>query len=217
MGSGAVVSEGFFVTLEGIEGCGKSTQAHMLSEALGEHGLAVVLLREPGSTPIGDRIREILLDREHGTMAGETEALLYAAARAQMVAERVRPALDAGRVVVCDRFVDSSIAYQAFGRGLPRDFVFDVSHWATGGLTPDLTLLLDLPVREGLARATRTACDRIEAESEEFHERVREGYLALADEEPSRIVTVDASGPVEAVAEKVSALVLARLHERRET
>lgn len=208
------MNRGFFVTLEGTEGCGKSTQAHLLAETLAERGLSVVSLREPGSTSIGDRIRNMLLDPAHDTMAAEAEALLYAAARAQMVAERVVPALDAHRVVVCDRYVDSSIAYQCFGRGLPRELVHDINNWATGAVHPDITIWLDLPVGEGLARATDGACDRIESEAQSFHERVHAGYQALAAEEPQRMIVVDARGPVDSVAERVRSAVLARIVER---
>lgn len=205
------MSRGFFVTLEGIEGCGKSTQASLLAEALRERGLEVVLLREPGSTAIGDRIRDLLLDPGSGLTSPQTEALLYAAARAQMVSEHVLPSLGAGKVVVADRYADSSIAYQCFGRGLSRGLVADINNWATKGVLPDLTLLLDLPVGDGLSRATQTGCDRIEAEAAEFHERVRRGYLELAAEQPKRIVKIDATGTVESVAADVSTAVLERM------
>ncbi len=208
------MTEGFFVTLEGIEGSGKSSLAHLLAERLEEHGLATELLREPGSTAIGDRIRQILLSREHESMTPETEALLYAAARAQMVTEKVRPWLEAGKSVVCDRYVDSSLAYQAFGRGLPRQVIVEMNEWATGGLQPDMTILLDLPVDEGLARATKTACDRMEAQSVEFHERVRRGYLVLAAENPDRILVFDALLPLEALADTVSSAVIKRMRVR---
>ena len=214
MGAAVGVTRGLFITLEGIEGSGKSTQAHLLAEKLREHGNVVVSLREPGSTPIGDRVRDVLLAREHDGMTPETEALLYAAARAQMVSERVVPAVEAGRTVVCDRYVDSTIAYQCFGRGLARDVVSQVNEWATRGVQPDMTVLLDLPVADGLARATRVACDRIEAETADFHERVRQGYLRLAAEEPGRIAVVDGRGPVEMVGESVADAVMQRLRKR---
>jgi len=209
------MARGYFVTLEGIEGSGKSTQAHLLVERLREHGAAVVALREPGGTPIGEGIRGILLDRDHEMMTPEAEALLYAAARAQLVQEQLAPALAKGEVVVCDRFVDSSVAYQCFGRGLAREFVHEINHWATRATTPDLTVLLDVTVEVGLARATRTACDRIEAEGLEFHERVRQGYLAVARDEPDRVVVIDASGPPDAVADRVHSVVLERLRQQR--
>jgi len=209
------VAGGYFVTLEGIEGSGKSTQAHLLVERLREHGASVLALREPGATAIGEGIRRILLDRGHETMTPETEALLYAAARAQMVHEELAPAVAKGQVVVCDRFVDSSIAYQCFGRGLSREFVYDLNYWATRATMPNLTILLDLSVEAGLARATRTACDRIESESPEFHERVRQGYLAIAREEPQRVITVDGAGEPEAVAERIQAIVLEGLARKQ--
>lgn len=209
------MARGYFVSLEGIEGSGKSTQAHLLVERLREHGAAVLALREPGGTAIGEGIRGILLDRHHETMTPETEALLYAAARAQMVHQELAPALARGQVVVCDRFVDSSIAYQCFGRGLAREFVYELNHWATRATIPDITVLLDVTVDLGLARATRTGCDRIESESLEFHERVRQGYLALAQDDPDRVIAIDASGPPEAVAERVQSIVLEGLRQQR--
>jgi dTMP kinase len=178
-----------FVTLEGIEGCGKSTQARALARALGPDAL---LTHEPGGTSLGRDIRQLLL--HGGAMAPETEVLLYFADRAQHVAAVVRPALEAGRVVVCDRYVDSSYAYQSYGRGLSLEQLEHVFRLATGGLVPDLTLLIDVTVELGLGRVGRRgAHDRLEAEERAFHERVRAGYHALASREPRRWLTFDGS------------------------
>ncbi len=200
--------KGVFITFEGIEGCGKSTQAHLLSRHLEAEGHDVVVTREPGGTPIAEAIREILLDPANAAMSPLTELLLYEAARAQHVHELVRPAIEAGSIIICDRFYDSTTAYQGAGRRLP-EIDFDSLHdMATGGLSPDLTLFLDLPVEEGLKRAANApALDRIERESIEFHERVRQGFLDLAAQHPERIKTLDAAGTPEDIAIAVSALV----------
>ncbi len=188
-------SAGFFIVIEGGEGAGKSTQLRMLAEWLGERGHSdVVVTAEPGGTPAGRRLRELLLDPATGALAPQTEALLYAADRAQHVAEVVRPALDRGAVVVSDRYVDSSLAYQGAGRTLPADDVDRLSRWATGALVPDLTILLDVDPVVGLRRVGDHP-DRIEAESVEFHRRVREGFLTLSRREPERYLVVDASRP----------------------
>ncbi len=199
---------GVFITLEGIEGCGKSTQAHLLSRHLEADDHHVVITREPGGTPIAEAIRLILLDPANTAMAPLAELLLYEAARAQHVRELIRPAIEAGAIVICDRFYDSTTAYQGAGRQLP-DIDFQKLHdMATGGLSPDLTLFLDIPVEEGLKRATNAAApDRIERESIEFHERVRQGFLDLAAQHPERIKTLDATGTPEDIAIAVSALV----------
>lgn len=193
-----------FVALEGGEGCGKSTQAARLATRLG-----AVLTREPGGTAIGEDVRELLLDPAVGDLDPRAETLLMAAARAQHVAEVVRPALDAGRHVVSDRYAHSSIAYQGYGRGLPVDEVRDISAWATGGLWPDVVVLIDVPA--DAARARLGALDRFEAEDAAFHARVVGGFRAMAAEDPRLWVVVDGVGAVEEVAERVWAAVRERI------
>ena len=197
-----------FITLEGIEGCGKSTQAKRLAKALGP---GTLLTQEPGGTAIGRAIRALLLDVGHDGMAPQTEVLLFFADRAQHVAEVVRPALAAGRVVVSDRYVDSSLAYQGYGRGIDLDLIRVVARAATGALVPDLTLFIDVPVEVGLARVgKRGHHDRLEAEVREFHERVRDGYLTLAAAEPARWVTIGGEADEDVVERQVLAAVAAR-------
>ena len=198
---------GLFVVFEGGEGAGKSTQVKQLAAVLTEAGHEVVVTREPGATPVGARIRALLLDPAT-SLSPRAEALLYAADRAQHVATVVRPALERGAVVISDRYVDSSLAYQGAGRELPQDEVARLSHWATSGLVPDLTLLLDIDPAIGLARATGSP-DRIEQESLAFHRAVRQGFLDLAAAEPDRYLVVSAELPPDAVHTAVVERVLA--------
>ena len=211
---------GSFITLEGVDGSGKTTQAGRLAESLRDAGHTVVVTREPGGTPVAERIRDILLDPASGNMAWSTEVLLYLASRAEHVARVVGPALERGEVVICDRFLDSTLAYQAFGReGGGKNpeaactAIRRANDLATGGLGPELTFLLDLDPAEGLLRATRdgSPLDRLEGEGRTFLERVREGFLALAGEEPDRFHVVDGSAPADEIAAGISAITLNHL------
>lgn len=213
-------SSGVFVAVEGVEGSGKSTQVARLAETLRGEGFDVVVTREPGGPPVAERIRGVLLDPASTPMSAHTEALLLAAARAEHVRQTILPALDAGKVVICDRFVDSSLAYQGYARGLGERDVFEINRWAIGGLMPDASVLLHLDAEQGLQRVDDrdagrrhlqpaeagpppAAGDRMEREDPEFHRRVAEGYLRLARRERHRFVVVDASGDADLVARQV--------------
>jgi dTMP kinase len=187
-----------FVVFEGGEGAGKSTQAQLLVDWLRQQGREVVLTREPGGTGLGRRLRDLLLDVATGSVTPRAEALLYAADRAEHVSAVVRPALARGRVVVSDRYLDSSIAYQGAGRFLSAQEVAELNAWATEGLVPDLTVLLDVDPDVGLHRFAAPA-DRMESEPREFHRRARAGFLALAEAAPERYVVIDATRPAEDV------------------
>jgi dTMP kinase len=197
-------ASGLFLTFEGGDGSGKSTQSALLTEWLAAQGRTVVHAREPGGTELGLELREIILHRR-GYIAPRAEALLYAADRAHNIATVVRPALERGDIVIQDRYLDSSVAYQGAGRVLEPTEVRELSLWATEGLLPHLTILLDLDIETGRARLddARTRYDRLEAEAAEFHHRVREAYLALAAAEPARFLVLDATEPVDALAERV--------------
>ncbi len=207
-----------FITFEGIEGCGKTTQLKLLAGLLEKHGHQVVTTREPGGCPIADKVRTILLDAENRAMVPLAELLLYAAARAQHVAEIVRPALTAGKIVLCDRFTDATMAYQGFGRGLDPETIATLNRLAIGQLWPELTILLDCPVEIGLSRAIARIDnsqgareERFELEARQFHQRVRDGYLQLAAQEPARFVRIDGGQDVQQVASAISSAVLARI------
>ena len=192
---------GVFITLEGGDGSGKTTQAELLRDWLSGEGRTVLRTREPGGTEVGVEIREIVL-HHRGDISPRAEALLYAADRAHHVATVVRPALERGEVVIQDRYIDSSVAYQGVGRVLDPEAVRSLSEWATEGLAPDLTILLDLDADAARGRLdeARTRYDRLEAEASEFHDRVRAAYLALAEAEPGRFLVVDAARPVDEIA-----------------
>ncbi|MGY1621269.1 dTMP kinase [Geodermatophilus sp. SYSU D00965] len=206
---------GLFIAFEGGEGAGKSTQVRLLCEWLAGQGRTARATLEPGGTPAGAAIRAIVLDRAHTGLSPRAEALLYAADRAQHAHAVLRPALAAGEVVITDRYVDSSLAYQGAGRTIPMDDVAAISRWATEGLRPDLTVLLDLPPETGLARARgRAVADRLESESLDFHQRVRTTFRALADADPGRYLVLDATRPVDDLAADVRARVGALLAVR---
>jgi len=207
------VSRGRFITLEGIEGAGKSTIARFAHEWLGARGVPSVLTREPGGTPLAERVREIVLTPGSEVIGPQAEMLLMFAARAIHLSNLVRPALERGDWVICDRFTDATRAYQGGGRGLPLELIDELAATVHGNLSPDATLLLDLPVQQGLerARGRGAASDRFEQEREAFFERVRASYLALARREPQRIHLIDATRPREAVEETVAECLQALL------
>jgi dTMP kinase len=203
------------ITLEGPDGSGKTTQIHRLYDRLVAAGYAPLLTREPGGTPIGDQIRDVLHSLDNHDMVDTTEILLYSASRAQLVAQVIRPALAEGRLVLCDRYADSTMAYQGYGRQLDLDALRVITQFATGGLKPDLTILLDVDVETGLRRKKAAEeWNRMDQQALDFHQRTREGYHALAAAEPDRWVTVDASGPVNQVADRVWQVVAKRLGEK---
>lgn len=203
--------KGTFITFEGCEGAGKSTQIRLLSQYLAERGKECVVTREPGGSGISEAIRAVILDGKNTAMTDECEALLYAAARAQHLSDTVLPALEAGKTVLCDRYIFSSFAYQGYGRGLDMGFLRAVNSFALQGHMPDITLFLDIPPRSAFERkhgADRN--DRIEQAGEAFHARVYQGYLRLAEEYPGQIVRVDCSGTKFETNEKIRALLAGR-------
>ena len=190
----SVLPRGLFITFEGIDGSGKTLQAEILSNNLSERGHAVTLVRVAGRTAISEQIRGVLLDRRHLNMHPVTELFLYAAARSQLVTEIIHPALDRGEIVVSDRFTDSTVAYQGYGRGMDLDFLDSLNRFVTEGVQPDLVVLLDIDPDAGLTRKAGRK-DRFEREDIAFHRKVREGYLAMAAADPERWLVVDASMP----------------------
>ncbi|GAA5226092.1 hypothetical protein GCM10025778_06230 [Paeniglutamicibacter antarcticus] len=208
---------GRFIVFEGGDGAGKSTQAAMLADTLRSNGHTVLLTREPGGTQIGEKIRALVLDHGQGTVDARTEALMYAAARAAHVEQVIRPALAAGTMVICDRFVDSSLAYQGIGRALGEDAVRLINDFATGGLCPDLTVLLDVSPADGRSRRTVGADgaplveDRLESEPDEFHSRIRDAFILLASRNPQRYLVLDAATEVSTLATGISAALDALL------
>ncbi|MCQ2474189.1 MAG: dTMP kinase [Saccharofermentans sp.] len=197
--------KGIFITFEGIDGCGKSTQCEMLKDYLKDSGKDFIFVREPGGTVIGERIREILLDKKNSQMTPRAELLLFEAARAQITEEVIKPALEEGKIVLCDRFFDSSSAYQGMARGMGMDFVASLNMAATGGLKPDITFFFDISAEEALLRRGKRgeASDRIELAGLKFQEDVRKGYLELAAKSEGRVVTLDATKSIEEIFEEV--------------
>jgi len=204
------VANSLFITLEGGDGVGKTTQQALLSERLRQEGYACLCAREPGDTALGKRLRDLLLYGD--PLSHATELLLYAADRAEHVSKVIVPALAAGQVVVCDRFTDSTLAYQGYGRGLDLEKIRQLNHLATGGLQPHFTLWLDLPPEVGLVRSG--LADKLERERLEFHRRVHQGFQALAAAEPQRIVRIDAEGSPAEVAARIWSEVECRLHHQ---
>ncbi len=202
-----------FITLEGPDGSGKTTQARRIANWLASLGHDVLAMREPGGTEIGDRVRAILMDRANTHLDPRAEMLLFCASRAQMMAEKVRPHLARGGIAVCDRFADSTLAYQGYGRGLDLGILRVLLDFATFGIKPDLTLCLDIDPHTGLQRrvSDRGGMNRLDAEPIAFHERVRAGYLTLAAEEPRRWVIIDASAPPDVVEQRLRDVIGARL------
>lgn len=197
--------KGLFITLEGGDGAGKSTQIRNIERFFTEKGLVVVHTREPGGTQISEKLRDILLDNHNSEMTAVTEMMIYAASRAQHVREKIIPALERGEVVICDRFVDSSVAYQAYGREL-GDMVAEVNKHATGGLKPDITFWLDIDPEAGKARAAKAGeLDRLELEKMDFHYRVYEGYKKIAAAEPDRVKRINAADTVEVICSNIYA------------
>ena len=211
---GGELPQGLFITLEGSDGCGKSTQIARLKDWLTHRGFEVVLSREPGGCPISERIREVILSLDSRGMSAECEALLYAASRAEHVREVIEPALKCGKIVICDRFLDSSIAYQAYGRELGEAFIRQINETAVRGNHPGLTLLLELDREESRRRMSGGApLDRLEIEKEDFFARVQAGYEALAQAEPDRIRRIDASRSIEEVFQDIKGAVERRLDD----
>lgn len=218
MGAKKLQTHGLFITLEGGEGSGKSTQIRYLAEMLTQTGYPVLQTREPGGTATAEAIRHILLTTSsHEPVTPQAEALLILAARCQHVSHLIMPALRRGTVVLCDRFSDSTFAYQGFGRGLDLQWLRAANEVATGGLTPDLTLVLDLPVSVGLARrqVDRGQQNRLDRETERFHRKVRRGFLALAAEEPTRMTIVNASRPAQEVRDELTEIVIAWMTKQK--
>lgn len=202
-----------FITLEGPDGSGKTSQINPLAEFLRQQGYAVFTTREPGGTPIGDQIRTVLMNLENTAMHPRTETLLFCASRAQLVEEVIRPHLAKGEIVICDRYADSTLAYQGYGHGKDLAQLRLLLDYATGGLTPDLTLLLDIETEQGLRRRQTAGSEwnRLDAYEIELHRRVRNGYLELARQEPQRWCVLDASQPTEAVQAALRELVMRRM------
>ena len=205
---------GYFITSEGPEGAGKTTVMNLLGDQLKQEGYDVVMTREPGGIMISEKIRNIILDNEHTMMESRTEALLYAAARRQHLVEIVQPAIEAGKIVICDRFIDSSLAYQGYARGIGVEEILAINKFAIGDTMPNKTILFDIDPSVGLARINAHKSrekNRLDVESLTFHEKVREGYLSLVEQYPERIEVIDASRSIDTVLEDVYKVIKAEL------
>ncbi|MGM7637445.1 dTMP kinase [Bacillus sp. Hm123] len=213
------MKKGLFISIEGPEGAGKSSMMHRLIKSLEENGFRVTGTREPGGISISEQIREVILNKENTEMDGRTEALLYAAARRQHLVEKVMPALLRGDIVLCDRFIDSSLAYQGYARGLGMEEVFEINRFAVDDVMPDLTLLFDVRPEVGLARINaheEREVNRLDLESLFFHEKVREAYLLLSERFPERIVKINAEAAVEEVFDESMTCILERIRATKQ-
>lgn len=198
------MDKGLFITVEGTDGCGKTTQINLMKEYIKQKGYNVVLTREPGGTNIGEKIRTIILDPQNVEMKASTELLLYTAARAQLVSEVIKPAVGRGEIVICDRFIDSTYVYQGFGRGIDIEVINDVNRAALGGIMPDITFFFDISPEIALQRRVNASgADRIEKEKMDFHRRVYSGYKKLASMYPDRIKSINSNRSIEEIAEDV--------------
>lgn len=212
--------DGIFITLEGPDGSGKTTALKEITKHLTTMTeKQIIATREPGGSPIAEKIRELILNPEHTEMDARTEALLYAASRRQHLVEKVLPVLETGGIILCDRFVDSSIAYQGFARGIGKEGIFSINAFATEGIAPDLTLYMDVPAEDGLSRIQKSEgtreYNRLDQETLAFHEKVREGYLNLAQENPTRIVTIDGTKTPDEVVAQCLQVIKTRFFETR--
>jgi dTMP kinase len=199
---------GKFITVEGIEGAGKTTCMQVVTDVIEQQGISAIHTREPGGTDLGEDLRNLLLGHKHTGMSDDAELLMMFAARAEHIAQKIKPALDAGNWVLCDRFTDATYAYQGYGRGISLEKISGLENWVQGELRPDLTLLMDLPVEMGMERAgKRSAPDRFESEAWDFFERIRQGYLSIAAEQSSRVKVIDASQDLHDVQEQVRAAI----------
>ncbi|RMG36492.1 MAG: dTMP kinase [Gammaproteobacteria bacterium] len=206
--------QGRFVTIEGIEGAGKSTCMQLAARVISDHGIELVQTREPGGTPLGEELRDLLLGHRHTGMSEDAELLLMFAARAEHLHRRIEPALEQGQWVLCDRFTDATYAYQGAGRGIPKDRISVLEQWVQGARRPDLTILMDLPVTLGLERAGRRSDpDRFEREDLAFFERVRQGYREIAAREPQRVRVVDASRALATVQDEIRGILEAFMEQ----
>lgn len=206
---------GLFITMEGPDGAGKTTQIDLLRDYLSGKGYDIIVCREPGGTPISEAVRQVILNKDFTEMGNMTELLLYAAARAQLMEEVIRPALLEGKIVICDRFVESSAVYQGIGRNMGIDLVYQVNQFAIGDTVPDLTIMIDLNAEIGISRKKKQAeLDRMEREALDFHERVVDGYRQLSQLFPERIYKVDGSRTIEEIHQKIVAQVNKKLHDK---
>ena len=206
------MATGFFIVFEGGEGAGKSTQTKLLAEHLTDKGHDVVVTREPGGTPTAEKIRTVLLDPTITDMPDETESLLFAAARADHAANLIRPAIESGAIVICDRYIESSVAYQGYGRNLGATYIHDLSTWATQGLLPDFTIYLDVPAEVSIAR--RAGTDRMELQSKTFHEQVQAAFRTIAQNSQAPHVVIDATLSIEAIATTIATAIDEQLNNR---